>query len=103
MRMGDIGTKIEVTLIDEDGKIVDLTAATSVAIAIYGPKGGSTTKPCVIPSPKTSGVAQYTVELGVITTIGTHTYEIVVEFVGGSKFTSSPNDFEVFPTIGGAL
>jgi hypothetical protein len=99
MKLGDVGTIIEVALKDSDGKSVDLTYANSAGIRFVPPSGVAFTRVCEFVGERVNGRIGYIIESGDITEVGMYSYETFVNFSDGSYFTSTEGDFEVEKTL----
>ena len=96
-RLGDTGVKRLVTILDQNGSVVDLSSATAINITLYSPSGaGSATYAATLDSDGTDGKMYLTTD-----SVTHHPYagEYKIEgsatFPASGPFYSSTADFVV--------
>jgi hypothetical protein len=98
IRVGDIGTVIEVTVSDGTGPL-DLTGHTRADLIFVKPDQTKVTKTGVVPLPETDGKITWTTTLATdFDQAGTWQIQADVEIPGGS-WKSTIGCFEVFPNL----
>lgn len=106
IRLGDEKTSIEILVRDcvppDVSKILDITSATDLTIRFKRENGSEIEKPGVIytgglKGNGADGIVQYITEAGFITKsdIGTLHAIAIITFADGSKYHSSPTEYEV--------
>jgi len=96
LRIGDVGTQLTFTILDEDGDAVDLTDADKVYVVL---KLGNTRveRECNIIAPATDGKVYYNIsdDDPCYDKAGMMRMQVRVEFVGGNIFSTSRVEEEI--------
>lgn len=72
VQLNDVGTIIEITVIEENNSIVDLSSATTKQIKILKPSGAIITEDADFVTNGTDGKLKYTIQAGDLNEIGLH-------------------------------
>lgn len=91
--VGDSGILFTVNLIDDKGA-VPLTSATSIVAKFIKADGAPFSK-VLSATDAINGVCNTTLVKEDLTAAGTHSFQVTVTFVGGSEFSSRPQEFYV--------
>jgi|DEB0MinimDraft_4_1074332.scaffolds.fasta_scaffold18926_2 hypothetical protein len=94
---GDYGFRIERTIRDQDGAVVDIADATTKNLVMWKPDGTTVvTKGMSFLTDGTDGVLYYDMEASTITTVGEWTMQVdVVKNTSDSQFRTQKEKFEV--------
>jgi hypothetical protein len=87
-RVGDTGTVFRLTVRDQDGVIVDLSAATSKTLAFGRPDGTSFSRTAAFLTDGTDGIIQYTTSGSDLDQVGPWLVEGHVSLPSGSWGTT---------------
>lgn len=93
MSLGDTGTKLLITVADENG-IVDLSGATLLQIKLKRPNGQRVVKTAQLQGPATSGVIGYTTQANDLNAVGVWEVVAHIEFADAA-WTTLPESFAV--------
>ena len=84
MAKGDIGTEIRLTVVDQDGTVVNLAAATKLEIHAEAPSGATKEWTATLYGTGTDGKIKYVTVAGAIDEVGVWDLQVYVE-VGAFK------------------
>lgn len=88
VHVGDIGTILELTIKDQDGVIVDLSAITLMELDVIDPDGNRDTKTPIFKTDGTDGILQYTTVADDIDEVGEWRLQAFVRFAAGEWSTT---------------
>ena len=91
----NIGTIFEATVTDENGNVIDISAATVLKLNFKSPSGVFVSRTAILSSGGTNGKMRYTSLAGDIGETGTWTIQGYVEQGAGTKFHTSYGSFDV--------
>jgi len=97
IRLGDIGTVFEITLM-EDSDVVDVSSATTKQIIFEDPSGTTRTKPAAFSTTGADGKIKYTSVSGDLNRTGKWKMQAYVETPSG-KWHSDIASFRVYPNL----
>ncbi len=97
-QVGAIGTKIRLTLRDQDGNVVDLSGATTKRLDFQKPDRTSVSKTAAFHTDGTDGKIQYSTESGFLDLPGDWKVQAYVVITAGT-FPSSVASFKVKPNV----
>ena len=92
--VNDWGTKFQVTLVDQNDAVIDISAATTSELRFRKPDGALETKPATQPGGGTDGVLEYETVNGDLDTAGRWTIQAHVVLPTGD-WSSSIGEFHV--------
>jgi len=98
LHVSDIGTLFISTIYNQDETIQNLASATNLAINFYTPSRETKERTATLYTNGTDGKIVYTLIDGDIDEAGLWSYQVVVEFVGGTWHTNIEK-FVVYPNI----
>jgi len=93
IHVGDIGTVIRLTIVDQDGKAVSLVGYTQMKLDIKKP-GGTITRNLSLVNTGTDGKVQYVSVAGDFDVAGSYTFQAFVELPSG-KWSSTKETKQV--------
>lgn len=94
IHLNDAGTAFNVTVVDQDGAVMDLSLATTKEYIFLKPDRTTDDKDAIFITDGTDGQLQYTVEPNFLSQVGTWSYQVHIVLSGGEYHTSIV-DFEV--------
>jgi hypothetical protein len=94
--VGDTGLEFVVTIVDEDGAPVNVSAATEKLVYLTLPDGTVLTKTAAFDTNGTDGKIKYTTQGGDLSARGTWKIQAYVAGAGGFSGSSREATFEVF-------
>lgn len=83
IHVGDIGTEIRLTIVDQDAKAVPLTGYVQMKLDIKKPDATIVTRDLVFLNTGTDGKVKYVSVLGDFDQAGTYTFQAFVKLTGG--------------------
>lgn len=100
IRNGDIGTELVVVVVDEDGAVVDISAATTTQILLRKPDGTVVTQTAVLDTTGTDGKMKYTTVLDDLDTNGIWHIQGYVVLSSSLKWHTAVEEFRVRANLG---
>lgn len=94
LRYGDIGVQIIITVLDQDGDVVNLSSATTKSIVFNLPDETTVTKTASFVSDGSDGKIKYTTESGFVSQLGIWAAQAFV-IIGTAEYTSTEFKFKV--------
>lgn len=94
MRVGDIGSKVELTVKDQDGVAVDISSATTKNFRFLDPNNGTLLKAASFTGTGSDGKLEYAFISGDLDVAGTWKVQAEIVYSGGT-YTSDSISFEV--------
>lgn len=100
VHVGDIGTQIQIKVVDQDGNVVSLAPATTKEICFEKPSGAKVTKTAVFPvgGDGTDGLMEYITIADDLDEAGPWQIQGRVVFVTG-EWRTEVDTFRVYPNI----
>lgn len=98
IHVDDIGTVFKATIKDEDGVVVDVSAASTMELVYRKPDGTAVVQTAVHTTDGTDGVIQYTTVDGDMDTEGEWRVQGFV-VIATSEFHSDVHRFRVYPNL----
>lgn len=95
---GDIGSVLRYTIKDQDGIVVDVSAASEKSIILLSPTGKKYTKTATLTTTGTDGQIEYTIQAGDLDAPGTWLRQAKVVVPAGTFFTGVTS-FDVVANI----
>lgn len=95
IRVGDIGTVIEITIVDQDGNVVDISTASSKIFKLRRIGESSSPKDATFTTDGTDGKLRYVLADGDIDDVGQWDVQAHISFPGGNCWSSSTTSFFV--------
>jgi len=98
VHVGDIGTVIRLTILDQDGNALDISLATTLQIAFKKPNGTTVQKTAVLVGTGTDGKVYYQFVTGDLDVAGAWIAQAKVVLPGGTWYTTEAL-FNVSPKL----
>jgi hypothetical protein len=95
-KVGDIKTKLDFTVKDQNGNVVDISNAVEKKVTILRYRDNSKdVRDCVLLNDGTDGMMRYITTIDDFTTYGIYKVQGFVKFPDGSEFHTSIKSFDV--------
>jgi hypothetical protein len=99
IHVGDIGTQILISIVDQDGGVADISLASSTIFSIEKPNGVILEVDAELYTDGTDGLLLYTVVEGDFDVVGIYKVQPKIIFSSGS-YSGSVSTFRVYKNLG---